>query len=77
MEEVVGSIPTRSTNHLNNLGRATFQGRAFVSRLVSQTAILLLFARVSIAVRLASILRLTCSAIAMMVESAARFLQET
>ena len=35
MEEVVGSIPTRSTNSLNNLDRASVQGRAIVSWFVS------------------------------------------
>ena len=28
MEEVVGSIPTRSTNHLNNLDRANVRGQS-------------------------------------------------
>jgi hypothetical protein len=35
MEEVIGSIPIRSTKHFNNLEGRAFTGRAFVSWFVS------------------------------------------
>jgi hypothetical protein len=40
MEEVVGSIPTRSTNSLNNLDRRVLLATAFVSWFVSEPAVL-------------------------------------
>jgi hypothetical protein len=55
MEEVIGSIPIRSTKHLNNLDRPNRYRRTAYVMVCVITPILLLLARVSIAVRLASI----------------------
>ena len=80
MEEVVGSIPTRSTNQSNNLDRASARRLGVCVMVCVITHHSGAFGRASIALRLASmrtwlyrssILRLTCPAIAMIVESAA------
>ena len=78
MEEVVGSIPTRSTNRSNNLDRASVHRQSVCVMVCVITYHFAAFGRASIALRLASmrtwlyrssIFRLTCPAIAMMVES--------
>ena len=55
MEEVVGSIPTRSTNSLNDLDRAGAFSVAICVAVCVVTLVLALTARVSIALRSASV----------------------